>query len=192
LVDDQQQDLVALETILKPLEYSLLKASSGGEALKVLLKKEVAVIMIDVEMPDMDGFQIAAIIRNREKTRYTPIIFLAPTQKSDPPMALRHSLGCVDYILKPIVPDLLQTKVAAFVEMFKLGQEAQKQSLLLKAERDFAAAILDTVAGFVLVLDDNGRILRVNRGFEEATDYRLDQVRGHFLHEYLEDMDTAK
>jgi PAS domain S-box-containing protein len=192
LVDDRRQDLVAVESILKPLEYNLLKAASGGEALKVLLKREVAVILIDIEMADMDGFQIATIIRQREKTRYTPIIFLTSIEKSDAPMNLGYSLGCVDYILKPFIPDLLRTKVAAFVEMFKHGQEAQRQSLLLKAERDFAAAILDTVAGFVLVLDDSGRILRVNRGFEEATDYRLDQVRGHFLHEYLEDMDTAR
>ena len=192
LVDDQRQNLVALEGILKPLDHNVLKASSGGEALKVLLKKDVAVILLDLEMPDMDGFQIATMIRQREKTRYTPIIFLMPISKSDVPISQGYSLGCVDYILKPFVPDLLRAKVAGFVEMFKQGQEAQQQSLLLKAERDFAAAILDTVAGFVLVLDDDGRILRVNRGFEEATDYRSDQVRGHFLYQYLEDKDAAK
>jgi two-component system sensor kinase len=76
--------------------------------------------------------------------------------------------------------------------MFKQRQEAQRQSSLFKAERDFADAILDTVAGFVLVLDTDGHILRVNRAFEEATGYTSEQVEGHFLHEYLEEKDTAK
>src|SRR5205085_969044 len=81
---------------------------------------------------------------------------------------------------------------AAFVEMFRQRQEVQRQSALLKAERDFAAAILDTVASFVLVLDPDGRILRVNRAWEEMTGYRFQEVQGHFLWDYFEDPESGK
>src|SRR5881628_1905189 len=165
LVDDRRPNLFALESILKGLGQNLVEATSGVEALKYLLRNEVAVILLDVEMPDMDGFQTATLIREREKTKHTPIIFLTAISKSDIHVSQGYSLGGVDYIFKPFVPEVLKSKVSAFVEMFKQRQEVQRQSAMLKAERDFAAAILDTVAGFVLVLDSDGRILRVNRAF---------------------------
>src|SRR4029077_19503525 len=189
LVDDRRENLLALEGILKGLNENLVKASSGAETLKYLLRNDVAVILLDVEMPDMDGFQTATLIRERERTRHTPIIFLTAISKSDVQVIQGYSLGGVDYIFKPFVPEVLRSKVAAFVDMFKQRHEAQRQSALLKAERDFATAVLDTVAGFVLVLDADGRILRVNRAFEEVTGYAFDQVRDHFLYEYLEEKD---
>src|SRR5213076_898396 len=155
------------ESILKSLGQNLVEATSGVEALKYLLRNEVAVILLDVEMPDMEGFQTAALIREREKTKHTPIIFLTAISKSDLHVSQGYSLGGVDYIFKPFSPDVLKSKVAAFVQMFIQRQEVQHQSALLKAERDFATAILDTVANFVLVLDPDGRILRVNRAWEE-------------------------
>src|SRR6185295_17841151 len=98
--------------------------------------------------------------------------------KSDVHVSQGYSLGGVDYIFKPFVPEVLRSKVTAFVEAFKQRQEIQRQSSLIKAERDLADAVLDTVAGFVLVLDAEGRILRVNRAFEEITGYSFDDVRG--------------
>src|SRR5438477_9847053 len=163
LVDDRRENLLALESILKDLDENLVKAASGVEALKYLLKNEVAVILLDVEMPIMDGFQTATLIRERQKTSHTPIIFLTAISKSDIHVSQGYSLGGVDYIFKPFAPDVLKSKVAAFVEMFKQRQEVQHQSALLKSERDFVSAVLDTVASFVLVLDSQGRILRVNR-----------------------------
>jgi len=192
LVDDRRENLLALEGILKSLNENLVKASSGSEALKYLLRNEVAVILLDVEMPDMDGFQTATLVREREKTRHTPIIFLTAISKSDVHVSQGYSLGGVDYIFKPFAPDVLKSKVAAFVQMFKQRREAQRQSTLLKAERDFVSAILDTVAGFVLVLDSEARILRVNRSWERMTGYSLDEVRGHYLWDYLEDQEAAR
>src|SRR5438105_10548976 len=119
LVDDRRENLLALEGILKSLDENLIKASSGVEALKYLLRNDVAVILLDVEMPDMDGFQTATLIRDREKTRHTPIIFLTAISKSDIHVSQGYSLGGVDYIFKPFAPDLLKTKVAAFVHMFQ-------------------------------------------------------------------------
>ena len=192
LVDDRRENLLALEAILNKLDENLVKANSGSEALKFLLKDEVAVILLDVDMPHMDGFQTATLIREREKTRHTPIIFLTAINKSDVHVNQGYSLGGVDYIFKPFIPEVLKSKVSAFVEMFKQRKEGERQSELLKAERDFAGAILDTVAGFVLVLDTQGRILRVNRAFEEVGGYKPEDVQGHFLYEFLEEKETAK
>src|SRR2546428_462236 len=161
LVDDRRPNLFALESILKSLGQNLVQATSGVEALKYLLRNEVAVILLDVEMPDMDGFQTATLIREREKTKHTPIIFLTAISKSDVHVSQGYSLGGVDYIFKPFAPDVLKSKVAAFVEMFKQRREAHRQSALLQADRDFAAAVLDTVASFLLVPDSQGRMLPV-------------------------------
>jgi PAS domain S-box-containing protein len=192
LVDDRRENLLALEGILKGIGQNLVKATSGAEALKYLLRNEVAVILLDVEMPDMDGFQTATLIRDRDKTKHTPIIFLTAISKSDIHVSQGYSLGGVDYIFKPFAPDVLRSKVAAFVQMFQQRREAQRQSALLRAESDFVTAVLDTVAGFVLVLDSDGRILRVNRSWEKMTGYSLDEVKGNYLWDYLEDKEAAK
>src|SRR5437899_12196800 len=104
-------------------------------------------------MPHIDGFQTATLIREREKTKHTPIIFLTAISKSDVHVSQGYSLGGVDYIFKPFAPDVLKSKVAAFVEMFKQRREAQRQSALLQAERTFVAAGVDTFASFVVVLE---------------------------------------
>jgi PAS domain S-box-containing protein len=192
LVDDRRENLLALESILRGLNENLVKASSGAEALKFLLRNEAAVILLDVEMPDMDGFQTATLIREREKTSHTPIIFLTAISKSDIHVIQGYSLGGVDYIFKPFVPDVLKSKVSSFVQMFKQRREMQRQAVLLKTERDFVSAILDTVASFVLVLDSDGRILRVNRSWEQMTGHSLDEVKGQYLWDYLEDKESAR
>jgi PAS domain S-box-containing protein len=192
LVDDRRENLLALEGILKGLNENLVKASSGSEALKYLLKNDAAVILLDVEMPDIDGFQTATLIREREKTSHTPIIFLTAISKSDVHINQGYSLGGVDYIFKPFAPDVLKSKVSAFVQMYKQRRVAQRQSELLKAERDFISAVLDTVAGFVIVLDSECRILRVNRAWEEMTGYSIDEVRGRYLWEFAEDSERAR
>jgi len=192
LVDDRRENLMALEGILKGLGQNLVKATSGAEALKYLLRNEVAVILLDVEMPDMDGFQTATLIRDRDKTKHTPIIFLTAISKSDIHVSQGYSLGGVDYIFKPFAPDVLRSKVAAFVQMFQQRREAQRQSTLLKAESDFVTAVLDTVAGFVLVLDSDARILRVNRSWEEMTGFSFEEVKGNYLWDYLEDKESAR
>src|SRR5881396_1224703 len=192
LVDDRRPNLFALESILKSLGQNLVEATSGVEALKYLLRNEVAVILLDVEMPDMDGFQTATLIREREKTKHTPIIFLTAISKSDVHVNQGYSLGGVDYIFKPFAPDVLRSKVAALVEMYKQRSEAARQSALLKAERDFVSAILDTVNSLVLVLDSQGKIVRVNREWESLTGHTVDEVQGHYLWEYLDDSSNAE
>src|ERR1700730_13555722 len=107
LVDDQPNNLIALEAVLEGLGQNLVKANSGSEALKSLLNDQFAVILLDVLMPGMDGFETAALIRQREKTQRTPIIFLTAIGNSEIHMFKGYSVGAVDYLSKPIVPEIL-------------------------------------------------------------------------------------
>lgn len=127
LVDDNRKNLVALEAILEDLGQTLVKIESGEEALRFLLTQDCAVILLDVQMPGMDGFETAAMIRQREKTRRTPIIFVTAVGKNETHVSRGYSLGAVDYILKPVVPEILYAKVAVFVELFKEAEERVRQ-----------------------------------------------------------------
>ena len=125
LVDDRPENLLALEAVLEPLGQNLIKAASGEEALKRLLNDDFAVILLDVQMPGMDGFETAELIKAREKTRHIPIIFLTAISK-DPHHALRgYSVGAVDYIFKPFDPEVLRSKVGVFIDLYNLKFKAE-------------------------------------------------------------------
>jgi serine phosphatase RsbU (regulator of sigma subunit) len=132
LVDDQPNNLLALEAVLTDPKYSLVKAHSGQEALRQLLREDFALILMDVMMPGMDGFETAELIRRRERTRYTPIIFVTAIGRSDAHVARGYSAGAVDYLFKPLVPEILKSKVAAFVELFEKNEEVKRQGELLR------------------------------------------------------------
>src|SRR5438105_2383482 len=132
LVDDQPDNLLAMEAVLSGLNANLVKASSGFEALRCLLQKEVALIIMDVRMPEMDGFEAAAMIRQRERTRHTPIVFLTAVATDDLEMFRGYAVGAVDYLSKPIVPQILRSKVEAFVEIFRKTEAIKRQSEVLR------------------------------------------------------------
>ncbi|MCA1993321.1 MAG: response regulator [Coleofasciculus sp. S288] len=133
LVDDHPENLLALEAILGSLGQNLVRANSGAEALRCLLQQDFAVILLDVHMPEMDGFETATLIRNRERSRFTPIIFLTAFSKSEKLMFKGYSLGAVDYLFKPIEPEILLSKVSVFVELFKKTAEVKRQATQLAA-----------------------------------------------------------
>lgn len=116
LVDDQPENLIALEAVLEGLGQELIKASSGMEALRYMLDHDFAAVLLDVKMPDMDGFETAALIRQREKSRDTPILFLTAF-RNDEHVYQGYNMGAVDYLQKPIVPEILRSKVCVFVEL---------------------------------------------------------------------------
>ena len=119
MVDDEPKNLLALEALLTPLGQNLLRAQSGEEALRFLLKHNVAVILLDVRMPGMDGFETARMIRTRERSRHTPIIFLTG-QSAEMKSAFRgYELGAVDYLIKPVVPEVLRSKTSVFIELHR-------------------------------------------------------------------------
>jgi signal transduction histidine kinase/DNA-binding response OmpR family regulator len=131
MVDDSPTNLLALESILAGPDRNLVSASSGDDALRYLLDNEVAVILMDVYMPGLDGLDTAELIRSRERSRDIPIIFLTADSTGGRHLSRGYSLGAVDYIVKPVEPDILRSKVAVFVELFKQTQEIKRQAQLL-------------------------------------------------------------
>jgi two-component system, sensor histidine kinase len=132
LVDDRAENLLALEAILEPIGQLLIRANSGPEALKKVLETEFAAILLDVQMPVMNGFEVAEIIKSREKSRTIPIIFLSAISKEDAYVFKGYSMGAVDYVFKPFNPDVLRSKVAVFVDLYLKQREIQRQGDLLR------------------------------------------------------------
>src|SRR4051812_17642564 len=115
LVDDNTANLIALEAVLEGVEGNVVKASSGEEALRHLLAQEFAVILLDVQMPQMDGFELASLIKAHERIRRTPVIFVTAVGTSDTHIFKGYSLGAVDYLVKPLVPEILKAKVTSII-----------------------------------------------------------------------------
>jgi len=132
LVDDRPDKTLALETVLADLHQNVVKAHNGRDALRHLLNHEFAVILLDVNMPDMDGFETAALIRQRKSSEHTPIIFITASHDTENHVSRGYSLGGVDYILTPIVPDVLRAKVNVFVDLFKKTEQIKHQAELLR------------------------------------------------------------
>ena len=143
IVDDRADNLLALRAVLEPLGLDLVEADSGEEALRHLLAGEFALIILDVQMPVLDGFETARLIRGRERTRYVPIIFLTAIS-GEPEHHLRgYQSGAVDYVYKPFEPEILRAKVSVFVELWARGAtiEAQRRELTVRlADLDEAHA----------------------------------------------------
>lgn len=133
LVDDSPANLVALEASLSDLEQNLIKADSGMEALRCLLKQDFAAILLDVQMPRMDGFETATLIRERDRSKHTPIIFITAIGTTLPDVTRGYSVGAVDYIVKPYDVQILKSKVAVFIDMFRMQQAVQRQAVELTA-----------------------------------------------------------
>jgi CheY-like chemotaxis protein len=126
LVDDEPKSLYALQQLLSQLEQNLMIAQSGEEALRLALKNDFAVILLDVRMPGIDGFETARLIRNRERSRLTPIIFLTAAADEMASMFRGYEVGAVDYLMKPVVPEVLKSKVAVFVELHRKSERLKE------------------------------------------------------------------
>jgi PAS domain S-box-containing protein len=132
LVDDRPENLLALDAILEPLGQSLLYAHSGEDALRQLLQHEVALILLDVQMPGLDGFATASLIRQRERTRHIPIIFVTAISKDEEHVFRGYSSGAVDYIFKPFSPEVMRSKVSVFIELHEKNEQLRRQAEQLK------------------------------------------------------------
>jgi signal transduction histidine kinase len=128
MVDDQGSNLLALRAILDSLGENLVAAHNGDEALRDVLDKDFAVILLDVQMPELDGFETAELIRKRERSRHTPIIFLTAYEQNDVQAFKGYSLGAVDFLCKPLVPEVLRSKVSVFVELKRMAMKLERQA----------------------------------------------------------------
>jgi len=205
LVDDRADKLLALQAVLRELNQNVVVAKSGKEALRQLLQTEFAVILLDVSMPGMDGFETASLIRKRPATEHTPIIFVTSMNQSENHVARGYQLGAVDYILTPIVPQILRSKVAVFVELFKRTEEIRRQGERLREleEAAFTRRLNEAVDRleaetkrnrfFTLAPDmlgighfEDGRLLQVNSAWEKILGYTEDELKSvhpfDFLH----------
>jgi light-regulated signal transduction histidine kinase (bacteriophytochrome) len=137
LVDDREDNLFSIETILEPDGYNFIKANSGRQALKILLKEwDFALILMDVKMPNLNGFETATLIYEREKLKHIPIIFITANNYGDENIFKGYKAGAVDYIYKPINPDLLRAKVSVFIDLYKKNHRLLAQEQKLKAANE--------------------------------------------------------
>ena len=141
LVDDRAENLIALEATLKPLKARLVKARSGEEALVHLLRETFAVILLDVQMPKLDGLQTAELIKQREQTRHVPIIFITALSREAAYVFKGYAQGAVDYLLKPIDPEILRAKVRVFCDLWVRGERLHKQAAASEMKDVFLASV---------------------------------------------------
>jgi len=177
LVDDNPENLISLEATLESLGQALVLARSGMEALRYLLEDDFAAILLDVKMPDMDGFQTAELIRARKRSRHTPILFLTG-YKNDEHLFRGYDLGAVDFLFKPIVPEILRSKVGVFVELSRNTALLRRQAEVLgKAEQKFRS-LLEAAPDAMIISAADGRIALVNSQVEFIFGFRRDELIG--------------
>ncbi len=183
LVDDRAENLLALEAILEPLNQRLVRASSGEDALRRLLERDFAVILLDVQMPGMNGFETAELIKARERNRVTPIIFLTAISKEEEYVFKGYSVGAVDYMFKPFQPEILRSKVQVFVDLSlqqrRLADQEQRlrdsevQELELRHMHELYQSearfreIVGSAMDAILLFDAEGKISLINRAAEQ-------------------------
>lgn len=183
MVDDQPNNLIALDAMLGDMGENLVKAESGVKALRALLELDFAVILLDVQMPEMDGFETARLIREREKSKDTPIIFLTAQGPNERNVFKGYSLGAVDYLFKPIVPEILRSKVAVFVELFRKTLELRHQARELGRISRQNQLILNSAAEGVVGVDRNAVATFVNPAGARMLGREVHEIVGRRVHE---------
>ena len=199
MVDDQPAKLLSYEVILADLGENLIKATSASEALNILLKTDVAVVLMDVSMPDLDGFELADVIRQHPRFQKTAIIFISGVHLTDSDRIQGYRSGAVDYISVPVVPEVLRAKISIFVDLHRktrmlesMNQRAgaaveERTEELRKSEAQFRmrAELLDLATEAIIVRDLDGAIQFWNTGAENLYGWRREEVMGQDMHQLL-------
>jgi PAS domain S-box-containing protein len=211
LVDNQPAHLAALKCILADLGQNLVTASSGEEALRLLFRDDFAVVLLDVQMHGLDGFATAQVVRSRERTRHTPIIFLTAYDSADFPVERAYALGAVDYLVKPLVPTILRAKTAVFVDLFHKSERLRRlerrefQRRLVEAaacraeeargrresERrsrqlaEFHQAVMASMGEGLFALDLRGMLTYMNPAAERLLGWTAEELLGRSMHDSI-------
>jgi PAS domain S-box-containing protein len=200
MVDDQPAKLLSYEVILAELGENLIKASTASEALNVLLKTDVAVVLMDVSMPELDGFELAAVIRQHPRFQKTAIIFISGVHLTDSDKLQGYRSGAVDYISVPVVPDVLRAKIGIFVDLHRKTRQlemlnndlerrvSERTEELRQREEQFRmrAELLDLATEAIMVRDLKGAIQFWNRGAESLYGWSSEEVCGRDMHRLLQ------
>jgi PAS domain S-box-containing protein len=197
MVDDRPENLIALGAILEPLGHQLVQATSGEAALRQVLRHDFAVILLDVQMPGMNGFETAALIKSRERSSHTPIIFLTAISKDEEYVFQGYSAGAVDYMFKPFNPDILRSKVAVFVELYQKTVQLQQQAEALRRserrelELRHRAELVESEAKFadivnsaleaIITFGDDRRVTLFNAAAERIFGWPADAATGRCI-----------
>ena len=196
MVDDQPAKLLSYEVILRELGENLLKASSGKEALEQLLKTDVAVVLMDVSMPDLDGFQLAEMIREHPRFQKTAIIFISAVHLTDVDRVKGYQRGAVDYISVPVVPELLRAKVSVFAELHRkthqleklnrdLEQRVAQRTEELQASEGQFRTLANSIPQLAWIADPDGSARWYNQRWYEYTDTNLEEMRDGGWHRLI-------
>src|SRR6266536_4267752 len=178
LVDDREENLLALEAILEPLGHRLVKVTSGVAALKELLLDDFACILLDVQMPELDGFEVATLIKQRKASEHIPIVFVTALSKEDKHVYRGYSAGAVDYIFKPIDPEVLRSKIGVFIDLWDKTRQIREQAALLheqeltaleQASEERYRQLADAMPQIVWTADQTGGATYFNRRWFEYT-----------------------
>ena len=203
LVDDRPDQLVALDAIVAPLGQPIVHAASGEDALRQLMRRDFAVILLDVQMSGMSGIETARLIKTRERSRLIPIIFLTGADRRQEALIAGYTAGAVDYIVKPVQPEILRSKVSVFVELFRRQRQiveqegrlrqSERQALelrhmreLLESEAKYAeifAAALDAI----VVFDEAGKVNMINRAAEQMFGVTESEAAGASIDRFVAD-----
>jgi diguanylate cyclase (GGDEF)-like protein/PAS domain S-box-containing protein len=185
VVDDYPENLVTMCAVLQRTDWRVITASSGIEALTILLEQEVDLVLLDVQMPGMDGFEVARLMRGSQRTRLTPIIFLTANEQSEDAVQKGYASGATDYLFKPFDPNVLKPKVHALLEQQRNRRALQKLTHELEAARAFNASVLANVAEGILVVDESGTISFANPAICRLLDADTDLLRGTRVLDYV-------
>lgn len=190
LVDDNEDNLVSLEAALEVLGEQLILARSGRQALRELLEHDFAAILLDVKMPEMDGFEAAELIRARKRSQHTPILFLTG-YRNEEHLFRGYDLGAVDFLFKPIVPEVLRSKVAVFVALSRSAQRQRAQAeILAKAEQRFRS-LLNAAPDAMLITKESGEIVLANSRTDGLFGYSRSELLGHSIRKLIPDWSPA-
>lgn len=197
MVDDHPENLLALEAVLTSQDYHLVSATSGKEALKYMLKQDFAVILLDVQMPGLNGFETAKLIKAREKTRNIPIIFITAISQDIEHVKHGYSVGAIDYVFKPFDPETLKQKIEQFVQIHQSHEETivrndrirkaeinevhnrlDKAELNLQRSQALSKIIGETIIDTIITFDEEGYILTVNPAVQNMFGYHSNDILG--------------
>ena len=178
VVDDYPENLISMRALLQHDDWRVVTASSGLEALELLLTHEVDLVLLDVKMPGMDGFEVARLMRGSQRTSMTPIIFLSANAQSSASVLEGYASGAIDYLFKPFDPDILKPKVQALLEQQRTRRALQRLSHDLELARAFNASVLDNAAEGILVVSETGMIEYANPAISRLLNAKMDELQG--------------
>ncbi|MDB5340721.1 MAG: chemotaxis protein methyltransferase CheR [Planctomycetaceae bacterium] len=204
LVDDVPANLLVLREILADLGHNMVEARSGEEALRRLLDADFAVVLLDVQMPGLDGFETAKLIRGPKTSRHLPIVFLTAFETDRSTVERAYSLGAVDFLIKPLVPVIVRAKVAGFIELFEktrqiqwqadqirqiehatFGRKLAEENARLRASEARKAAILETALDCIITIDHQGRVIEFNPAAERVFGYAKHDIAGREIADFI-------